>query len=119
MWGISSGECFKKWQGHTGHVYAVVFSPDGSRIASAGDAFGRVWDANTLEQKLILEGHHGYVNQLAFTSDGSRIVSCSNDETVRVWDAATGASIKVINAKVGEIAKVWNHVRAANWDSRP
>ncbi|KDQ13036.1 hypothetical protein BOTBODRAFT_401143 [Botryobasidium botryosum FD-172 SS1] len=40
-----------------------------------------------------LVGHTGDVISVAYSPDGSRVVSCSSDESVRVWDAATGADV--------------------------
>lgn len=42
---------------------------------------------------LTLRGHSGPVHGVTFSPDGARIVSGSNDETLRVWDAKTGAPI--------------------------
>ena len=41
----------------------------------------------------ILAGHSIHVNSVAFSPDGSHIVSGSSDETIRLWDAATGDGI--------------------------
>jgi WD40 repeat protein/serine/threonine protein kinase len=37
-----------------------------------------------------LRGHKGGVSSVAFSPDGTRLVSGSFDQTVKVWDAATG-----------------------------
>ena len=37
------------------------------------------------------EGHLSSVESVAFSPDGKLIVSGSGDETIRLWDAATGA----------------------------
>ena len=37
------------------------------------------------------------VYSAAFSTDGTRIVSGSDDKSVRVWDASTGAELKVLN----------------------
>jgi WD40 repeat protein/serine/threonine protein kinase len=40
-----------------------------------------------------LKGHTSGVKFAGFSPDGSRIITASNDSTVRVWDATTGASL--------------------------
>ncbi|KAJ6609487.1 hypothetical protein B0H10DRAFT_476635 [Mycena sp. CBHHK59/15] len=77
--------------GHASSVTTVVFSPDGSRIASSsGDRTVRIWSVATGQQERELVGHTDYVNTVAFSPDGSRIVSGSDDKTVRIWSVATG-----------------------------
>jgi WD40 repeat protein len=46
----------------------------------------------------------GIIRSVAFSNDGTRIVSGS-DESVRVWDASTGAELKVLN---GHTERVWS-----------
>jgi WD40 repeat protein len=41
-----------------------------------------------------LEGHTGLVTSVAFSPDDKQVVSGSNDRTVRLWDAATGAALQ-------------------------
>ena len=45
---------------------------------------------------LIVTKTNASILSVAFSTDGSRIVSGSEDNTVRVWDASTGAELKVL-----------------------
>ncbi|KAJ7877408.1 WD40-repeat-containing domain protein, partial [Mycena olivaceomarginata] len=82
-------------QGRGGAVWSIVFSPDGTHIASGShDSTVRVWDAATGQQVgEPLAGHTSSVWSVAFSPDGTRIASGSGDSTVRVWDAAMGQQV--------------------------
>jgi WD40 repeat protein len=38
-----------------------------------------------------IEGHTGYVTSVVFSPNSKQVVSALSDQTVRLWDAATGA----------------------------
>jgi WD40 repeat protein len=45
-------------------------------------------------------GHMAKVSDVVFTPDGRQLVSASNDKIIRVWDLATGKSIRTIRGDV-------------------
>jgi WD40 repeat protein len=52
-----------------------------------------------------LTGHHDWVTSVAVTPDGRYIVSGSLDETVRVWERATGKEVQKLT---GHQDGVWS-----------
>ena len=44
-----------------------------------------------------LEGHSSLVSSVAFSHDGTQVVSGSDDKTVKIWDASSGACLKTLN----------------------
>ena len=63
-------------RGHTGWLYSVAFSPDGTRIVSGSDDNTiRLWDAATHQAiGTPLTGHERSVRSVTFSPDGKLIV---------------------------------------------
>ena len=53
-----------------------------------------------------LEGHSSRVTSVAFSPDGTQVVSGSYDETVRLWDAATGTALQTLEGHSSWITSV-------------
>ena len=83
--------------GYEGRVLAAAFSPDGTRVVTAGwDKYrtAQIWEAATGEPMR----HEAYLDDTprwpifgvaAFSPDDTRVVAASDENTARVWDAAT------------------------------
>jgi WD40 repeat protein len=101
QWDVESGETIPEpieiilASIETGHerVYAVVYSPDTTLIATGGldgpddnEYPIKIWDAKTGKLVATLKGHTDAVFCLAWTKDGKTLVSGSHDSSIRTWN---------------------------------
>lgn len=89
---------------HNKKVNAVAFSPDGHRLATAGDSAVQVWDV-TSGGKLLNVDRIGALNKstaVAFSPDGNWLATGA-DKTAQVWDATNGQRL----ATVAHNLSVW------------
>ena len=103
----SRKKSIRTFEGHFDWVWSIVFSPDGSRLASASsDSTIRLWDVDTGEILDTLCGHESYVLDATFSPDGSRLASASDDNTIRLWDTATGDILNTLRGHSGSVRGV-------------
>jgi WD40 repeat protein len=89
---VEAGRRLGELIGHTDNVYAIAYSPDGKRIATAGRDSLRLWDAESSTEIVQLRGHTSFIWCLVFSPDGSQLASGSGDRTVRLWNAPSNAN---------------------------
>src|SRR5262249_48197568 len=93
LWDAGTGRELLTLQGDSGGQLGVAFSPDGMRLASSGFQTVTIWDPATGQIIRTWKGHAEVVHGLAFSPDGKRLASAGWDNTVKVWDVATGQEI--------------------------
>jgi WD40 repeat protein len=93
----------------TGHrrVWAVVYSPDMTMFATAGDDESKhpikIWDAKTGELVASFKGHKHWVWCLAWSSDGKTLISGSRDHSIRTWNTKTWKQLAVLDGHTSTV----------------
>ena len=85
------------------YASALVFSPTRSVVREYFQAEEPDWittkpamDADWNACLETLEGHSNSVNAVVFSSDGQRLASASYDDTIKIWDAASGQCLETL-----------------------
>ncbi|HNN95493.1 MAG TPA: hypothetical protein PKI03_24615 [Pseudomonadota bacterium] len=82
---------------HDERIQALVFSPDGKWLASAGaNGMLNLWDAREGKLKARLNGHYGSIFGLDFAPDSQHFVSTGSDRTVRLWNVGVERAVAVL-----------------------
>jgi WD40 repeat protein len=87
LWRADTGTPLRILNGHTGNVYSVAYSPDGTQLATAGqDRTARIWNAGTGALIRTIT-HTEEVYAVAYSSDGAQLATAGADNLVRTWHA--------------------------------
>ena len=122
VWDAGTGELLRRFSGTLSSIKCMSLSPDGRTLATGhaavdvkrlrwddpANAVIRLWDLGSGEEIRRLVGHTGGILAVDFSSDGRTLLSCSGgqfknddfivpslsrDNTLRVWDVATGREL--------------------------
>jgi WD40 repeat protein len=90
-------------------IDAMAVSTNGSLVAVGAkydDPATAIVDMRTGRKIAEPKDYRAKINDLIFTPDGSRLVTASRDSTLRMWDAKTGALIRVqeLDSSVDRVA---------------
>ena len=107
VWDAATGAELHCLRGHKPRRRAWPSTPRAG-ASSAGRMTGRCGSGTPTPAPscACLRGHEARVTSVAFDPQGRRIVSGSQDETVRVWDAATGAELHCLRGHKGWVTSV-------------
>ena len=88
-----------------GMASAVVYSPDGRRLAlGSGSGYARLWETATWRELKTLSGFPRYVESVAFSADGARLATGSEGrQAVKVWDTQSWQDLLTLEGEGGPL----------------
>lgn len=118
IWDADTGAVLATLIGHEDRVRHATFSSDGTQIlTSSNDRTARIWNlketaqadgAGSLEASItqVFNGHEWAVLSAEFSDDGKFVITASEDNTARIWDAASGKELSVLAGHTARVTSV-------------
>jgi WD40 repeat protein/tetratricopeptide (TPR) repeat protein len=109
LWNVETGQEVERVTLPLRRVRCVAFSPDGRFLAAGGasrewieaekrfaDTDVVIWDRKIGKVASSLRGHSYPVSCVAFSPDGTRLASGSEEESLVLWDLASGRRLRTM-----------------------
>ena len=76
----------KSWTGEGADIWAIVYSPDGKKLAVGGfEGSVRIWNAESGDLLAKYLGNQRFVHAIAINEDGKQVASGGRDGSVKIW----------------------------------
>jgi target of rapamycin complex subunit LST8 len=101
FWEATSGVCSKSIRFGESQINKLQISKDKLLVAGGGNPFIHLYDTTTNHETPIhvLNNHTQNITDLGFQSDTKWLFSCSEDNTIKVWDIRSGICETTIDTR--------------------
>ncbi|KAL5614320.1 uncharacterized protein BROUX77_000157 [Berkeleyomyces rouxiae] len=106
-WQSIDSESFTKTpRGNLRRVNHVLFSPNGSFIASTASWTVQLWNSRDGTRIQSSREHKDWVNSVAFSHDSALLASVSADNTVCLWSTNDGSHVRTLKGHIRSVVSV-------------
>ncbi|KLO13353.1 coatomer subunit alpha-2 [Schizopora paradoxa] len=112
LWNYRMGVLVDRFEEHEGPVRAVHLHPTRPLLATGGDDYKvKVWDIRPQSRRCLftLHGHLDYVRTVMFHHEMPWIISCSDDQTIRIWNSTSRNCIAILTGHSHYIMSAFFH----------
>jgi WD40 repeat protein len=108
VWDLASGKELFKFTGHAFEINCLTFSPDSQRLASNCSRYLKIFDLAQQGKEILSVRDEAVraVNSLAYSPDGKILAMGCGDQTVRLWNAATGEPVHIFKGHTAHVNRV-------------
>ncbi len=105
LWEVETGKPLGPQDEHRGRLYYIAFSADGKTFLSGSrDNSIRIWDVAGRKTVRVLGSTEDRPFRVAFSPNGKVLATGrGDDETVFLWDTATGEELRQLTLKRGGV----------------
>jgi len=105
LWDFTTNRRRSTLSGHSGPINGISFSPDGTRLATAGwDQKVIVWNLQTgTKQRTLENAHEEGVWSVEFAPCGRVLATVGLDGKTKLWDTETGKLLKTYGRHKGTV----------------
>jgi WD40 repeat protein len=109
VWSSADGRLLQTFAEAPNQLLDVSFDHGGSRLASTGhDGQVLLWNRATATPYMSLDGHSGPATSVVWSPDDALIATSADDQTARIWDAATGKLLATRTHRSSVMQVTWS-----------
>ena len=99
IWNLWTGDCLRRFEGHTDRVTCLGLSVDVSyAVSGSEDKTVKLWKPVTAECVRVFEGHESVITKVCISLDATKILSADRGGVIKLWDLKSGECLRTIQA---------------------
>jgi WD40 repeat protein len=112
IWDVYAQELVFSFEPHANGITSIRFAPDCRLFLSSWDKTASIVtldDQFHTVSSVKLKGHTRCVNDILALHSSDMCITCSNDDSVKVWDCGTGTCLRTLTEHRGDVMSLVMH----------